>query len=134
MIQLTIRQKVYIAAAIAGALVLTAAFHSVRTGIVIRRLEREAAANIKMAAMSERTAAEAEKNAARQSAKAELLEQQIQEIRVIANKQDEELKKLSADTDNARGRVDRARRLRSIESTAAELCQKFESLGHGCEE
>jgi hypothetical protein len=134
MIQITLRQKIYIAAAIAGILLLTAAVRSIRTGIQINRLEREAAANIKKAAMSERTAAAAEENAARQSARAELLEQQIQEIRAIATKQDEELKKLAADTDTARGRVEHARRVRSIESNADELCRKLESLGHGCEE
>jgi chromosome segregation ATPase len=134
MISITTRQKIYFAAAITGMILLTVTVHSIRTWIEINRLEREAAAFSKQADASERLAAEAEKNAARQSARAELLEQQLQEIRVIATKQDEELKKLASDTDAARSRVDRARRLRSIESSTGELCEKLESLGHGCEE
>ena len=133
MIQITIRQKIYIAAAIAGMILLAAAGHSVRTRIEINRLEREAAAHSKRAAENERAAAEAETNAVRQAARAEFYEQQIKEIRVIAEKQDEELKKLAADSDGARGSVERARRVRSVGSTGGELCRKLETLGHGCE-
>ena len=134
MIRLTIRHKFYIAAALAGLIVLAAVLHSVRSQFEINRLDREAAAFNEKAKASERSAADAQESAVRQSARAAYLEQQIQEIRVLADKQDEEIKKLNSDTNTARGRVDRARRVRSIETTATELCEKLKSLGHGCEE
>ena len=61
------------------------------------------------------------------------LEQQIAEIQAIARKQDEELEKLNSNTAAARFGVERARRIRSITSTAGELCAKLAELGHGCE-
>ncbi|MEP7213500.1 MAG: hypothetical protein ABI791_10510 [Acidobacteriota bacterium] len=134
MIQITLRQKFYIAAALAGLIVLAAVMHSIRSQIEINRLEREAAAFTETAKASERKADAAQKNAERQSERAAYLEQQIQEIRAIADKQDDEIKKLNSDTNTARGRVDRTRRVRSIATTTAELCEKLESLGHGCGE
>ena len=133
MIEITIRQKFYIAA-VAGVIVLAAVTHSIWSQIEIRRLERQAAAFTEKAKASERKAAAAQESAVRQSARAAYLEQQIQEIRVIAVKQDEEIKKLNSDTNTARGRIDRARSVRSVESTTAELCEKLKSLGHECGE
>jgi DNA-binding helix-hairpin-helix protein with protein kinase domain len=131
---ITIRQKVYAAGAIAAIIISAVAIQSVRSRLQISRLERARAVQEQNAARSEHIAAAAKQDAARQTARAEFLEQQLVEIRALAIKQDEELQKLNSDTDSARGRLDRTRGIRSVESTAAELCKKLAAVGHGCDE
>jgi DNA-binding helix-hairpin-helix protein with protein kinase domain len=131
---ITIRQKVYAAGAIAAIIISAVAIQSVRSRLQISRLERVRAVQEQNAARSEHIAAAAKQDAARQTARAEFLEQQLVEIRALAIKQDEELQKLNSDTDSARGRLDRTRGIRSVESTVAELCKKLAAVGHGCDE
>lgn len=75
-----------------------------------------------------------EKQAAIYAAKTEYLEQKLAEIQAIARKQDEELEKLNISTNAARGRMERARRVRTVAATADELCGKLEEIGHPCAE
>ncbi|MEJ7847485.1 MAG: hypothetical protein WKF92_05285 [Pyrinomonadaceae bacterium] len=74
-----------------------------------------------------------ETEAAEYKQKTIYLEQQIAVIQAIARKQDEELEKLNSNTVAARSDVEHARRIRSITSTAGELCAKLAKLGHACE-
>ena len=134
MIPITTRQKFYLAAACAALILTIAAVDAIRSRIGISRLEREAATLTGNAKAAELRAAEAEARADRHAAQAEYLEHQLTEFRDLAAKQDEQIKKLGADTGSARGRVDRARRIRTIESTAAAVCEKLKDLGHGCDE
>jgi len=132
--QIILRQKIYAAAFFAAVILAAACIHSVISYIRTTQLDRTAAAAAERAETSERAARDAERAASSNAARADYLEQQLEEIRTIAKTQDEQLEKLSADTNTARGRADRARGVRAIESTARELCEKLESLGHGCRE
>ena len=134
MLRLTLRQKIGIAAALAGVIVTFAAVDDIRIRVAAGRLEREAATLAANAQAAERKAAEAEAIAQRHAARAEFLEDQLKDFRDTAAKQDEKIKELDDDIDSARGRVDRARRIRSVRSDAAGLCEKLERLGHGCVE
>ena len=87
----------------------------------------------RLAAEKQNTADEKEKLAGEYKAKNEYLEQQIDALRAIAQKQDEELQKLSANVDNARADVSRTHSVRSAAATLTELCTKLADLGHGCE-
>ncbi|MGI8409821.1 MAG: hypothetical protein ACR2M8_08095 [Pyrinomonadaceae bacterium] len=61
------------------------------------------------------------------------LEKHLTEIQEIAGKQDEELEKISRETNNSRNGVRHARTVRAIQSTAAELCSKLAQIGHACD-
>lgn len=132
MINVTLRQKIY-----AGAMCLALVFglfvwQSLRWKFASQRVEREAEVIKNRAVESEAAAASAAAAAERNAGRAEYLNQQIGEIRDLAQQQNEKIKILNADTDSARSRVERARRVGSIESTADELCAKLETLGHSC--
>jgi len=121
---------------IAGACVLVftiAAVSTLWSNHKIASLERDVE-NAKLIAAEKQAAAdEAEKRSAEFKAKNEYLQQQIDELRAVAQKQDEELSKLFKNTSDARGDVERTRRTRTVTATADELCAKLASLGHGCE-
>jgi uncharacterized coiled-coil DUF342 family protein len=121
---------------IAGACVLVFTIAVVATlwsNHKIASLERDVE-NAKLIAAEKQAAAdEAEKRSAEFKAKNEYLQQQIDELRAVAQKQDEELSKLFKNTSDARGDVERTRRTRTVGATADELCAKLASLGHGCE-
>jgi peptidoglycan hydrolase CwlO-like protein len=76
---------------------------------------------------------EKEKQAGEFKAKIDYLEQQADELRAARQKQDEELKKLSANVGDARRDVSRTRVTRTKPATADELCAKLANLGHPCE-
>jgi len=80
----------------------------------------------------QRSALGKEIEAAEYKKKIDYLERQLAEIKNIARKQDEELKKTNDNSRTARGDLDRARRTRSIEATTEELCAKLAELGHAC--
>ena len=80
-----------------------------------------------------KAADEMEKRSAVYAAKTEYLEQKLAEIQAIARKQDNELEKLKTNTADARNAVERARSVRSIASTADELCERLAEVGHGCQ-
>lgn len=130
--QITVRQKIY--AVSAAVLMIAAAFaiDSIRPMMNISRLEREASSAAARAEQSQAAYDAAMRIATVNAARAEYLGQQLEEIRSLAKKQDEEIKKIDVDINTARGRADRARQLGAVESTAHELCDKLESLGHPC--
>jgi predicted Zn-dependent protease len=99
----------------------------------IASLERDVEKARSLAAEKAAAADDAEKRSAESKAKNDYLQQQIAELKAIATKQDEELTKLSKNTDDARGNVDRARRTRTVAATADQLCAKLAQLGHPCE-
>ena len=118
---------------LAGVLVVTFAIAAAWSGIREAGLEKAVERAEQKAKASEKAALESERHAAEYKAKIELLENNLDEIRSAARRQDEELEKIAADIASARGRVERARALRAISTSAAELCQKLEKLGHPCE-
>jgi uncharacterized membrane protein YqiK len=65
--------------------------------------------------------------------KIEYLEGELAAIGQIARRQDEELKAISGDVGTARRDVERARRIRAIDTTTDELCARLAALGHACE-
>ena len=81
---------------------------------------------------AESAAREREQQAAEYKQKIEYLEDSLSALRRIATKQDEELKQIENTTNTARDNVSRARAVRSLESTTAELCAKLAALGHPC--
>jgi Skp family chaperone for outer membrane proteins len=125
---------VYIGAALIAAILLTASITSLWSNHKITKLEREVEAAKTTAAEKGSVADEKEKQAGEYKAKNEYLENKIAELRARANKQDEELENIKTDTDTARRRVNRARRARSIDTTAAELCSRLADLGHPCKQ
>jgi len=123
--------KIYLAAAVLVAALLTG-MH-LWSNHKIASLEREVERARAVADEKEHAGELSEQRAAEYKAKTEYLEQQIAEINAIAQKQDEELGNLSKNVDSARGNVERARRIRSVASTARDLCAKLADLGHPCD-
>ncbi len=81
---------------------------------------------------AEQSSAAREIEAAEHRQKIDYLETKISEIKNIARRQDEELETLSIISRNARGDLERTRRIRSVAATADELCAKLAELGHAC--
>ena len=103
------------------------------SGYRIRKLEHAVAAAKTEADEKTKAADELERQSAVYAAKTDYLEQKLAEIQAIARKQDEELEKINTDTNAARGNAERARSVRSIATTADELCAKLAEAGHPCE-
>lgn len=118
--------------AVAAAAVLAAAAATIVSNVRLRSLERNVEIATERARTLEETAREAESRAAEHKQKIEYLEAEIAGIGRIARKQDEELKKISGDIGNARSDVERAKRIRTVGTSAAELCGKLEELGYPC--
>ena len=98
----------------------------------IAALEREVGDAKAAATEKQQLADEKEKQAGEYKAKIDYLEQQADALRAAEQKQNEELKKLSANTDNARRVVSRTRITSSKPATADQLCAKLADLGHAC--
>lgn len=98
----------------------------------VAKLEREIDEAKAVAQEKQSLADEKEKQAGEYKAKIDYLEQQTDALRAERQKQDEELKTLSANVDNARRDVSRARVTSSKPATADELCAKLAGLGHPC--
>ena len=130
---MTARTKLYLAAAIAAVVLAAAISTSIRSAYTARKLERELTAAKAAAANKESGAREMEQRAAEYKQKIEYLEDSLSALRLIADKQDEEIKLIEKHNGNARRDLDAARRVQRIESTAAELCRKLAALGHPCE-
>ena len=125
--------KYSIAAAI-GAVVLIVILGSwAWSSYKIGELERGIESAKKVADEKTAAAEQQEKQSAEYAAKTKYLEQKLAEIQAIARKQDEELEKLKTNTAAARNDAERARSIRSIASTADELCQRLAEVGHGCQ-
>ncbi len=129
---ITLRQKFYAAAIIAAVVIALFGISLLLWKRNVAKLERRAAAIEHRSKQYEADARDAEQRAEREAGRVEYLEKQISEIRDLAAKQDEHLKTLDADTRTARGRADRARGIRAIDTTTSQLCAKLESLGHRC--
>ena len=98
----------------------------------IAKLEREAGDARAIAVEKRSIADDREKQAAEYKAKAEYLEQQIAALKNAAAKQDENLKQISINVDNARADVRRTRDTRPAAATLTELCAKLADLNHPC--
>lgn len=114
-------------------LLLMIAIVSLWSNADVNKAERREEAQKAAAEQAEDAAAEIEKKQNEQKAKIEYLEGEIETLRNEARRKDEELKRLGVDVRVARDRVERAKRTRTIDADADELCRKLESLGHGCE-
>ena len=99
----------------------------------ITKLEREAGDAKAVATEKQSIADQREKQAAEYKAKAEYLEQQIAALKNAAAKQDENLKQISINVDNARANVRRTRDARSTAFSLTELCTKLAELNHPCQ-
>jgi len=124
--------KIYLAGAGAIALVIFVAA-GLWSNHKIAVLEREVESAKTLAAEKQTAADNLEQQANQYRAKTEYLEQQLANLQATAKKQDEELESLSKTTNSARGDVDRARRVRSVATTADQLCSKLADLGHTCQ-
>jgi predicted RNase H-like nuclease (RuvC/YqgF family) len=98
----------------------------------INSLEREVEGAKTLAAEKQTAADNLEQQANQYKAKTEYLEQQLADLQATAKKQDEELESLSKTTNSARADVDRARRVRSVATTADQLCAKLAEINHSC--
>ena len=125
--------KIYIAMAITAIVAISMFGGAAWSNHKIAKLESAVEDAKREANSSQQSAVRKEIEAAEYKQKTEYLEQQLTEIQTIARKQDDELEKLNINTRGARGPMDRARRTRSIATTADELCAKLAELGHGCE-
>ena len=131
---MTLQTKIYIGAGIAGLAILLAAGVSMwMTSHRITQAERAISAAKQMAAEKEKLAAEKETEAAAYKEKTEYLEKQLAEVQATARKQDEEVEKSKSNTAAARGRVERSGSVRSVTTSADELCGKLAEVGHACQ-
>ncbi|MGQ0540932.1 MAG: hypothetical protein ACT4O9_03650 [Blastocatellia bacterium] len=122
--------KIYIAAAI---LLSAAIGYSLWSSYQIRRLEEVVEAAKTEAAQKQKHADELESRSRVYEEKIAYLEKNINEIKTIARKQDEELQKINVGVSSARGDVLRARRVRTAAANVGELCAKLAELGYPCE-
>lgn len=130
---LTTGQKIGVAVFIFAALGLAIFGGSAISGYRIKRLETRVAEAKAEAARLETDAARKENAAAVYKQKIDYLEAQLGEIRTLAKTQDEELEKLNSGVRDFRSDVDRARGIRSIRTTADELCKRLAEVGHACD-
>ncbi|MBC7901491.1 MAG: hypothetical protein H7070_15715 [Saprospiraceae bacterium] len=128
---MTLKIKLYIAAGLAVLVLVIGSY--VLSNYKISKLQKAADAAKQNADKAAAVADAKELEAGQYKQKTIYLEQKIAEIQAIARKQDEELEKFNINTAAARSDVERARRIRSITSTAGELCAKLAELGHPCE-
>lgn len=99
----------------------------------IAKLEK-AVETAKQTAEEKRSQADAkETQAAEYKQKIDYLEQQLADTQVRTRRQDEKLERSITNTRLARGRVERAKRSRTIPTQTVELCAKLAELGHACE-
>jgi len=127
-----LKKQIYVSIAIAAVLIAGITAREMWSDHKIGEMERFAAAAKERAESAERDAAIAEQQAGEYRAKIEYLENKVAEISATARRQDEQIRTLEINTNTARGDVDHARRVRSVATTADELCKQLEELGHGC--
>ncbi|MEQ1645106.1 MAG: hypothetical protein ABL959_16775 [Pyrinomonadaceae bacterium] len=125
--------KIYIGLALATLTIATFIFSSIWTTRKFTKLERETRDAKQAVQTADKLAAEREIEAAVYKKKLEYLENNLSEIQTIARKQDEELEKLNINSRDARNNVERTRRIRTIDTTAGELCAKLAEIGRGCD-
>jgi hypothetical protein len=130
--ELSPRRRVLLILGVVGVILVCICLGSVWSHFSIRALEHDVKMARQQAANKQAVADAKEKEAEKYRLAAERLEGSLAEIRKLAIKQDEELEKISKTTDGARADAARARGIRAIDSTSAELCRRLEELGHGC--
>jgi predicted RNase H-like nuclease (RuvC/YqgF family) len=130
--ELTPRRRVLLVLGIAGTILVCVLIGSAWSHFTIRGLEKDVQRARAQAADKQAIADAKEREAEKFRLEAERLEGSLAEIQKIAIKQDEELEKINKQTGDARSNADRARGVRAIDSTSAELCRRLEELGHGC--
>ena len=120
---------------IAGAAVLIVglALTSVISNYKLSRLESEITRAKQTADELEKQSHIAERRAGEYVKKIEYLEGELAAIASVARRQDEELKAISGDVGTARRDVERARAIRSIDTTTDELCARLANLGQPCD-
>lgn len=129
---ITLEHKIYAALIVATAILIGTFAGSAWSRHKIAKLEHAVYEAKQNAVVIESSSTELEQEAAEYKQKIEYLEVSLSEIETVARKQDERLKELANDTNAARDGVRRARAVRTIESTNAELCIKLAELGHPC--
>ena len=130
---MTLKDKIY--AALIAAAILAAGISGgwVWSNYKIGKFEKAVDAAKQDAEGIRQHADKLEQKASEYREKTEYLEGKLTEIQAIARKQDEELEKTIRQTNDLRDDARRARVVRSIQSTSAELCAKLAEIGHGCE-
>ena len=124
--------KIYIGICLAALTIAAFIFSSIWTTRKFSNLERELRDAKQAVQTADKNAAKREIEAAAYKQKLEYLESNLTEIQTIARKQDEEPEKLTTDTGRARANVQPTRRIRTIDTTTAELCAKLAEVGRGC--
>ena len=127
---MTIQTKLIIAGAVV--LIVGLAIVSLVSNYKLHTLERRVGAAKQRAEDLEKQSHIAEAKAGEYVKKIEYLEGELTAIGQIARRQDEELKAISGDVGAARRDVERARRIRAIDTTTDELCARLANLGHPC--
>lgn len=130
---MTTTTKIYLGAAALLAVMIAAAAIYMPGVYRIRRAEREVDAARTATQEAEISAAAAEQRAAEYKEKLDFIESQLGEITEIARRQDNELKALNTNSNNARRNVERARSDRPVDTTTEQLCDKLAELGHPCD-
>ena len=107
---------------------------SLRSTLDLKHAERSVETQKTAAEEAEAAAGELEKKQSEQRAKIEYLEEELETLREEARRKDEELERNDVGVRDARDRVERLRRTRTIDQGVDELCRRLDELGHGCEE
>lgn len=118
--------------ALAGLMAIAAV--SLRSTLDAKRDEQRVETQKAAAEAAEAAAGELEKKQNEQRAKIEYLEEELGTLRKEARRKDEELKRNDVGVRDARDRVERLRRTRTISQGVDELCRRLDDLGHGCQE
>ena len=130
---MTLRQKLYIAAAALLVLLTGLLIGSLRSHLELRRLNREVEAAQQTAAAKQSEASQFQQQADELRTRSQYLEGRLNELQTLATQQDEQLKTLDTTLNSARTDVDRTRLTRTAATTATDLCRKLAELGHGCQ-
>ena len=130
---MTLRTKTYIGLSVAAILMLGILGGAAWSNHKINKLEKAVEETKQLAEGRRQLAEKREIEAAGYKQKIEYLEKQLAEIQTHARKQDEKLEKLSVNSGDARRDVERAKRTRTSNTDAAELCGKLGELGHNCQ-
>jgi chromosome segregation ATPase len=127
---MTTQTKLTIAGA--AAIILGLTLTSLISNHQLRKLESKVTQAKQYADALEQQSQIAETKAAEYKQKIEYLEGELAAIASVARRQDEELKAISGDVGAARRDAERARRIRSIDTTTDELCARLAGLGYPC--
>jgi len=127
-------RKMWWIGGLALAVLIAIAAVSLRSTLDVKHAERSVETQKATAEKAEAVAGELEKKQSEQRAKIEYLEEELETLRKEARRKDEELKRIDVGVRDARDRVERLRRTRTIDQGVDELCRRLDDLGHGCEE